>query len=175
MSALSIRRRAFVTLAAGGLCAVKVRPAIADQLPAPNGKVILSISGKISVTNDNGAARFDRDALEALGLTEITTTTPWYDAPMKFEGIRLDRLMKVVGATGEKLQAKALDDYATEIPIADFESYKTLLALKRNGEFLSVKDKGPLFIVYPFDDNPVLKHQRFFSRCAWSVRRMTVV
>ncbi len=152
----------------------ETRPA-GQTLPSPKGRVILSISGRISVTNTASAARFDREMLEDLGLAKFTTMTPWYNEPVTFEGVRLDRLMQVVGASGEQLRARALDDYTTEIPIADFERYQTILAMKRNGNYLPVTDKGPLFIVYPFDSHPDLKHQRFYARSAWQVARMTVI
>ena len=152
----------------------EAKPADETTLPMPKGKVILSISGKISMTNVGNTARFDRQMLENLGMTSFTTTTPWYNAPVTFEGVRLDRLMKVVGASGELLRARALDDYTTEIPITDFEHYETILAMKRDGNYMPVTDKGPLFIVYPFDSNPDLKHQRFYARSAWQVARMIV-
>ena len=68
---------------------------------------------------------------------------------MKFEGVSLDKLMKAVGANGERVVAVALNDYSSEIPIEDFAKYKTILALKRDGEYMPVRDKGPLFVVYP--------------------------
>ena len=39
---------------------------------------------------------------------------------------------------------------------------------------MPVTDKGPLFIVYPFDSNPELKHQLFYSRSAWQLNRIVV-
>jgi hypothetical protein len=48
----------------------------------------------------------------------------------------------------------ALDDYTREIPIDDLVQKGAILALKRNGEYLSVSDKGPLFVVYPYDSSP---------------------
>ncbi len=169
------------TLAADPAAVQKAQPEAAQEarpagqtLASPKGKVILSISGRISVTNTASAARFDREMLEDLGLAKFTTMTPWYNEPVTFEGVRLDRLMRVVGASGEQLRARALDDYTTEIPIADFERYQTILAMKRNGDYMPVTDKGPLFIVYPFDSHPELKHQRFYARSAWQVARMTV-
>ena len=75
----------------------------------------------------------------------------------------MDRLMKRVGASGERVLADALNDYSTEIPVEDFANYSVILALKRNGEYMPVRDKGPLFIVYPFDSNPELKSQNFYS------------
>lgn len=175
MSSVSRNRRVFLASAAAALCLGGTRMARAGALPQPEGKVILSISGKIGVTNAEGVARFDRAMLEGLGLTAFTTATPWYDSQVTFEGVRLDHLMDVVGASGEQLSVKALNDYTTEIPIADFARYRTILALRRDGAYMPVKDKGPLFIVYPFDSDPELKHQRFYSRSAWQVARMTVI
>jgi hypothetical protein len=150
------------------------RQARAAKLGQPEGKVILTISGQIAETNRDGAAVFDRPMLEALGMESFSTTTPWYDGPVKFEGVRMSRLLDTVGATGTSVTAMALNDYSSEIPIEDFRKYPVILALKRDGDYMPVKDKGPLFIVYPYDSNPELKHQRFYSRSAWQVARLIV-
>ena len=150
------------------------RAALAVKLGQPTEKVILAISGQISETNKDGAAEFDRPMLEALGMETFTTTTPWYDGPVKFEGVRMSRLLDTVGATGTTVTAMALNDYSSEIPIEDFRKYPVILALKRDGAYMPVKDKGPLFIVYPYDSDPDLKHQRFYSRSAWQVARLIV-
>ncbi len=86
----------------------------------------------------------------------------------------MHRLMAEVGATGSSLVAYALNDYSTEIPMEDFTRYPVMLALKRNGEYMPVRDKGPLFIVYPYDSSPELKHQKYYSRSAWQVAKMVV-
>jgi hypothetical protein len=86
----------------------------------------------------------------------------------------MERLMQAVGASGDQVLAYALNDYSTELPISDFARYNVLLALKRDGEYMPVRDKGPLFIVYPFDSSPELRHQRFYSRSAWQLARIVV-
>lgn len=86
----------------------------------------------------------------------------------------MSRLMDFVGAKGTGVTVKALNDYVTEIPMEDFTKYPVILALKRDGVYMPVKDKGPLFIVYPYDSNPDLKHQRFYSRSAWQVAQIIV-
>lgn len=146
----------------------------APPLPAPSGRVILSISGRIGVTNDGDAARFDRAMLEEIGMTSFTTATPWYDGLVTFEGVPMARLLQRVGAQGEAVRAIALNDYSTEIPIADFTRYDVLLALKRDGNYLTVRDKGPLFIVYPYDSDPALKSPRYYGRSAWQLARLVV-
>ena len=137
-------------------------------------KPILVISGKITSTSPDGTVAFTREALEALGTVSFETQTPWYKQSTKFEGVPLDRLMKAVGANGERLVAVALNDYASEIPIEDFAKYQVILALKRDGEYMPVRDKGPLFVVYPYDQNPELKSQKFYGRSVWQVAKLIV-
>ncbi|WP_131195677.1 molybdopterin-dependent oxidoreductase [Lichenihabitans psoromatis] len=155
-----------------GLALLNAPPAFA--LDAPTGKPILVITGDITETNDKDTAKFDRAMLEKLGMVKIETKTPWYDGVMTFEGVPLDKLMAVVGAKGHTVQALALNDYSTNIPIDDFAKFHTILALKRNGEYMPVRDKGPLFVVYPYDSNPDLQSQTYYSRSAWQVSRFII-
>ena len=143
---------AFLSMAAAAV-------ANAQTLPTPKEKPVLTISGEIATTNQGDTAQFDRAMLEDLGTVGIKTTTPWHNGVVSFEGVRLDKLMNRVGAKGRTVVAIALNDYTTEIPIADFEKYGTILAVKRDGEYMPVRDKGPLFIVYPYDSRAELKSQ----------------
>jgi hypothetical protein len=145
-------------------------PSIAADSPAA--KPILTMTGKIG--DGQGRIEFDRAGLEALGMVSFETTTPWYPGTVKFEGVPLAKLMRTVGAKGERLVATALNDYSAEVPMEDVGKYQVILALKRDGEYMPVRDKGPLFIVYPYDSSPELKSQKFYSRSVWQVARIDV-
>lgn len=146
----------------------------AASLPMPTDKPILIVTGKITVTNKDGTAQFDRAMLEALGRSSFSTSTPWYKEPVKFEGVLLAKVMDAVGATGDRIVSTALNDYSAEMPMEDARKFGVILALKRDGEYMTVRDKGPLFIVYPFDSNPDLKVQKYYSRAVWQVARIEV-
>lgn len=146
----------------------------AFAMPAPNGGPILSVSGRIAPPDGSTSAVFDRAALEALGTDGFVTSTPWYSHPVHFEGVRMDRLMRAVGARGDTVTAIALNDYTTDLPIPDFERYGTLLALKRDGIYMPIRDKGPLFVVYPYDSKTELKSHMYYSRSAWQVSDLVV-
>ena len=169
---ITLARNARLAILAFG--ALFVVGAAAAQSPQPAGKPILTVTGKITAEAADGAVSFDREALEALGMVVIETNTPWYKGPVKFEGVPLEKLMTRVGATGERVVVVALNDYSSEIPIEDFAKYHAILALKRDGEYMPVRDKGPLFIVYPYDQNPELRSQKFYSRSVWQVARLVV-
>lgn len=160
-------------LAVAGLLLLAL-PASADSLNVPEGEPILVVSGAITSTNDGDTAVFDRQMLEALGTETIVTKTPWFDGETEFRGVRLDVLMEAVGAKGETLTAVALNDYVTTIPMQDLSEFGVILALQKNGEYMSVRDKGPLFIIYPFDSDPALRAQTYYARSAWQVAKLIV-
>ena len=151
-----------------------VLPAAAQPLASPKGDPILEVTGQIGVTNVGKAAVFDRETLEALGLEKVTTATPWHNGTVTFEGVRLSRLMELVGARGKSVRAVALNDYATTIPMEDFTRFPVILAMKRDGQYMPVRDKGPLFIIYPYDSDPDLKAQMYYARSVWQVKRLEI-
>lgn len=167
-------RRAVLAGAAAILVAGRVAAQPNPPLPNPTGRPVLRVGGRIAIQNEGNEAVFDRAMLEALGMTSFTTATPWYDGPQTFEGVLMTRLLERIGAQGEMVTAIALNDYSTDIPISDFARFGVLLALKREGVYMPVRDKGPLFIVYPYDTSPELKSPRYYGRSAWQVARMVV-
>lgn len=146
----------------------------AGTLPKPEGKVLLTLTGNIANTNADGKAVFDTASLEKLGMISFQTNSPWYNGRTTFTGISLQKLMDYVGAKGTIVKVTALNDYTTVIPLSDFKKYNVILALKINGEYMRVRDKGPLFIVYPYDSVPELNNQVFYSRSAWQVSKMSI-
>jgi hypothetical protein len=161
---------AVMTMAA----AAAVPFAQAGSLPPPAGEVILTVDGAIENTTDGKQAQFDLAALEAMGLTAVETTTPWTDGVIRYEGVLARDLMKRVGANGTKLVATALNDYLANIPLSDLTAYDVILAIKANGKYLPIRDKGPIFIVYPLDSDPTLLNNTIYSRCVWQLARLTV-
>jgi hypothetical protein len=87
----------------------------------------------------------------------------------------MTKVMQLVQAKGKTIRALALNDYETQIPMEDFAKFNVILALKRDGEYMPVRDKGPLFIVYPYDSTPELKSQTYYGRSAWQLKKLQVV
>lgn len=146
----------------------------AGELSKPTGQVLLTVSGNIENTNEDGKATFDTASLEKLGMVSFQTTSPWYNGRTTFTGISIQKLMDFVGAKGSVVKVTALNDYTTVIPLDDFKKYNVILALKINGKYMRIRDKGPLFIVYPYDSIPELNNQIYYSRSAWQVSRMDI-
>lgn len=145
-----------------------------DGLAQPTGKVILQITGAIENKNGADAASFDHEMLEQIGMMDVQTSTPWTEGQPVFNGVRMSDLLAHVGASGETIFAVALNDYKVEIPIADFKEFPVILASAMDGERLKVRDKGPLWIIYPQDDHEELKTKETQSKWVWQVKELRV-
>jgi hypothetical protein len=167
-----MRRRLFVMLS--GVIAFAVLGAAASSLPAPGSEILLTVDGDIAYTNAPYEARFDRTLLEDLGLTKLRTWTPWTEGEPEFEGIRAAALLRAVGARGTRVRALARNDYAVTIPVSDFHSWPVLIAMRMNGQPLRLRDRGPLWIVYPWSDFRELDGPESRARSIWQLVRLTV-
>lgn len=149
-------------------------PAGAETLPEPTGPVILTISGVIENTNGDGTAAFDLDMLRALGESEIVTETIWTPATHSFTGVRLKTLLDHVGAEGESITAMAINDYGVTIPVEDATETGPIVAYAMDGAQMSRRDKGPLWVIYPFSSSSDYRTEVIYSRSIWQLDRMTI-
>jgi hypothetical protein len=146
----------------------------ADALAPPRDRVILSVTGRIERANAPDRADFDRAGLERLGMTEIVTSTDWTQGKKRFEGPLVRDVLTAVGASGTSVYAVALNGYRFEIPVADFARYPVILALKSDGQYMSVREKGPIWIVYPQDQHPELDNAATKNKWIWNLRTFEV-
>lgn len=146
----------------------------ADSLARPSDTVVLTITGSITNTNGDDQAGFDMEMLKAIKSHVVKTETPWSEGIQTFEGPLLRDLLALVGAKGEKVKAMAINNYFVEIPLSDFADYPVILALSLNGKPMRVRDKGPLWIIYPWDDFPELRNEKYYSRSIWQTKTLMV-
>jgi hypothetical protein len=164
-------------LVAGWLLGLALLPGAAAEagtLPRPTGKIVLKVTGKIANTNSPDGAEFDLAMLEGLGVVEMVTRTPWTEGEVRFSGVPAARLMEAVGADATTVDAVALNDYRAAIPAADFAAYGPILATRVDGTPLRVRDKGPVWVIYPWSANPELDKVEFHSRSIWQVKSLVV-
>lgn len=155
------------------LAATLAGGAAAADLPAPEGRVILTVSGNIGVTNAGDEARFDRALLKSVGWRTIETYTAWTEGRQEFSGVPLAALMERLEADGETLRAHALNDYEAVIPMRDLAEHDVLLAADQDGEPMPIRSRGPLWIVYP-NDAPSSKSSPANEKMVWQLDEIVV-
>lgn len=145
-----------------------------QALEAPRHTPVLTLTGLIGVTNQKEAAVFDMAMLEALPQHEFTTLTPWEDRPIKFSGPLLRDVLRLVQARGQTLRATALNDYRISIPADDAQQFDVIIATRLNEQPMSIRTRGPLFIIYPFNAHPQLQSARYYERSIWQLKAIHV-
>lgn len=171
---MSPQRRAWLaTGVAWGLGVGLPRAVLAQSAaPAAAPKVILTISGNVQKRAGADAIDFDLSMLAKLPPTSFNTKTPWYAQPRKFTGVLLKDLLASVGGSGTTLKAMALNDYRVEIPAEDWLQHGAMLAYLLDDKPMPVRDKGPLVIIYPFDERRAVRSAVHYSRAVWQLRSL---
>lgn len=136
---------------------------LARALDTPQGTIVLTV----------GKMAFDMAMIERMRQRSIRTTTPWYNGPREFTGPLLRELLAAAGIPADvKAAARftALNDYRVEIPLEDAYRHDVIVARLIDGKPIGVREKGPLFVMYPFDEHPELRTSVYFGRCIWQLK-----
>jgi hypothetical protein len=165
-----LSRRHWLCSAAAAVLA----PSAARALPAPADKVVLSLGGRVGKPNRGERALFDMAMLAALPQRSITQKTPWYAGPRKFTGPLLRDVLAAAGARGQHIDAIAINDYKVTIPWADCQQLDVLLARLLDDQPMPLRERGPLFIVYPFEDDVRLRSSIYYSRSVWQLKALEI-
>jgi len=142
----------------------------------PQPKPLLTVSGRIGRVNNKATDTFDFTEVQflKLGSASITTATAWTPTSV-FVGPLLLDVMQAAGVTSGTLMLKTLDDYSAPIPWDDLVRYGVILAHSQDGHRLSNKRWGPLWTIYPRDQNlAALTGPVAESRFIWQVNRIEV-
>ncbi len=166
---MSLLRRSFLF----SILSLLAAPLWATTLPQPEGTVLITVSGSINADNGDGVVQFDRTMLENLDWREVRTYTSFTSGEQVFEGPTLASLLTAVGADGDTLKAIAINDYTVTIPAAHASEHGVILAMDQNGRAMRVRDKGPIWVVYPLDETQA-GQQLFDAEMIWQLNRIVV-
>lgn len=114
-------------------------------------------------------------ALDALPQVTFNTMTIWTDGVVVFQGPSLHNVLVASGMTGQRLTLTALNDYAIEMPAPKGSASYPIVATRMNGEIMPVRDKGPFWIVYPYDSELMLRSEEIYSRSIWQLDKIQVL
>jgi hypothetical protein len=131
-----------------------------DAIPEPTGDVILTVTGKIGTHNVGEEIQMDLATIESLGLVDYTLIDPFdmtddtEKKPVTFQGPLMANLLDLwqVPDDATTLHIAALNDYSADVPIKDLRTYLVIFALKADGVYMPVADRGPAMLVYPYND-----------------------
>lgn len=132
--------------------------------------VVLTVEGQVA-----GGETIDLtlEQIEALGFETLRTATPWTRGPQAFGGVPLRSLLRGLGVSGDMV-ASALNHYNVTIPAEDAERHGAFLATRLDGEPLRLRNRGPIWLIYPWSLRPELDQPPYHERAIWQLRRLEV-
>lgn len=135
---------------------------------------ILTIQGVLGGIEGTDSVAFGYADLKALPQREIRDDNPWEPGRPAFSGPTLSDVLALVGAQGTVLEMVAINDYRVEIPLGDADLYEPILALDRNGTPMQVRDKGPVWLIYPAAAADDLGQDTMEARMIWQLAEIVV-
>ncbi|WP_235823648.1 molybdopterin-dependent oxidoreductase [Actibacterium lipolyticum] len=131
-------------------------------------EIILTVSGDVE------GHLFDLADLEAMAQTTISTSTIWTEGVQEFQGVLLKTFLDSLEVTEGTLKVTAINDYAVEVPVSDAVENGPIIAYMHNGNYMPVRDKGPLWLVYPYDADPGYRAEMIYARSIWQLDRIEI-
>ncbi|WP_425090842.1 molybdopterin-dependent oxidoreductase [Tropicimonas sp. S265A] len=113
--------------------------------------------------------------LDAMDQVTFTTTTIWTDGAVTFSGVPLKAVLDRAGAQGTQVEMIALNDYKVVMPLAQIDDTAPIIATRMDGAPMSVRDKGPYWVVFPYDRDPIYQTETIYSFSIWQLNQLKVV
>jgi len=124
----------------------------------------------------HGAIVFTRADLEALPQKEITTSNDFVDGEAVFRGPSAYALIDQIGRAGaKKVRLTAANDYFIDVTIQELFDYGAILAMEMNGEGLTRRNRGPIWLMYPIDQYEELQNPSMNNRLIWQLKTIELL
>jgi|JI10StandDraft_1071094.scaffolds.fasta_scaffold248967_2 hypothetical protein len=155
----------------GAIVALACCTAFAQSAPGAAARPVLEITGKVA----SAPVQLDMAALQRLPQQSFKTNTPWTREPHTYSGPLLRDVLALAGAQGAvTIKAIALNDYQISIPAEDAAKLGVIVAHQIDGKAIPVRERGPLFVIYPFDSASELRSTRYYERSIWQLKSMRI-
>jgi len=128
----------------------------------------------VSSTSESINATFTQQQLMQLPQHEIKTNLPWTEDSHTYSGPRLEDVLTSLEAKGEWLTLRALDYYSVSVNINKIKKFNPILALKKDDKLLTVRSKGPIWLILPVDSYPELNAALYNDYMVWHLVKIDV-
>lgn len=130
----------------------------------------------LSVVSAEQTVEFRLSDLDALPQHTIATQTPWTEREQFSGPLVRDVMVKALARdvqVGEgPLTAYALNHYTVKLRRDMLAEYPVILATRMNGKTMRIRNKGPIWIVFPLDQHPQLDNTEVHSQMVWQLNKL---
>ncbi|WP_022942330.1 molybdopterin-binding oxidoreductase [Psychromonas hadalis] len=128
-------------------------------------KVLLNIHSVSQSVNEF----YTLKQLQKLPQHEIKITIPWTDEEHIYKGPYLEDVFSSAGIEGRWLTLYALDHYQVSFNYQRIKKYNPILGLQIDGELLTIRSKGPIWLILPVNEYKELEAAVYNDYMVWQL------
>lgn len=131
----------------------------------------------LSVRLNDAEAQFTDATLSDLPQVSFSTTTLWTQGQINFAGPTLQSVLEATGAIQDvaTIRLTALNDYSITMETSLIGPTAPIVANRIDGAPFSVRDKGPLWVMFPFDLDIRYRSESFYALSIWQLSHIESV
>ncbi|HBC35160.1 MAG TPA: hypothetical protein DC045_12795 [Marinobacter adhaerens] len=130
----------------------------------------LQAAPTLTITSGDEKLVLDRSELETFPQTQIVTTSPYFEGSAEFTGPSLSRVLETFDLSGDiRIVLRALNDYRVDGNLRELLAMDPIVATRMDSQPMSVRDRGPFWLMLPLSDRPELDEQEFHRFMIWQL------
>lgn len=129
---------------------------------------------KVNSTSASISEEYTLQQLQQLPQYEIKTSIPWSNSVHTFKGPSLEDVLALANAKGQWLTMSALDSYKISFDYQRIKKFQPILALQVDGKLLTVRTKGPIWVILPLDKYEALDAAVYHDFMVWQLVKLDV-
>lgn len=119
---------------------------------AAHAETVLTITGN-SLVGERKTVELSMQDLTSLPQAKLLSMNDFVEKETVFEGPLLrDALAGFSFDRDTVVRATAANDYFVDIPANEILDYRVILAVLMDGKGMSLRDKGPIWVIYPMEE-----------------------
>lgn len=138
--------------------------------PGPSLEVVDHIGGKNSLITMTD--------LDALPQKSIETHSPYFEGSLLFTGPNLAEVLRTFSRedVGSKtpLTLRAMNDYVVRTSLGVLAQSGAIIATRKEGSRLSIRERGPFWIMLPLSERPELDEESYHRLLVWQLQRIDI-
>lgn len=124
---------------------------------------------------DGETVVFDLARLDKLPQVDVVTSTQWTEGTLTFSGPALAAVLADAGLPMAPVDAVATNGYAVKLTFPPGDELIAIVATRIDGEPIDRRDKGPLWVIYPYDSDDAYRTAEVFAQSIWHLERLIAV
>ncbi len=121
---------------------------------------------------DGRTVSFDLAQLDALPQVDVATSTQWTEGTLTFSGPSLATVLAAAELPIAPVDAIATNGYAVRLSFPPGDETLPIIATRIDGEPIDRRDKGPLWVIFPYDSGDAYRTAEVFAQSIWHLERL---